>query len=109
MVTDDHDLFVGALHEGETGGSKLWYATLTINNCEINFKLDTGSEANIIPKAKYERLGNIPLQPARCRLITYTRQPVTPIGEIQVKMRGKKSDISNNGKWQSSTRKRGMH
>ena len=66
---------------------------------EINFKLDTGSEANLIPVSIFQKLPEQQLQPSTCRLVTYTGQRVQPIGETMIKINGQdiKFHITENG------------
>ena len=43
------DLFIGMLQGHNSGGSKLWYTTLRLEDQDVEFKLDTGSEADLMP------------------------------------------------------------
>ena len=54
---DEPDLFVGAIINGEQDNiSDLWFAVININDFNVKFKLDTGSEANILPKGIYDNI-----------------------------------------------------
>ena len=78
------DLFVGAIINKERDNvSDLWFAVINFNDFNVKFKLDTGSEANILPRSIFD---NIPkLTPSRCTLMTYTGQPE---GETILQLKG---------------------
>ena len=76
-ITDkeDHSQFVG----GITQKSKTdtyengCYVTLNIQDTPIRFKVDTGSQINIIPHSKFMKMSNRPkLKPSNTKLISYT-------------------------------------
>ena len=48
------------------------------------FKLETGSEANLIPMHIYRKLSEIQLQPARLHLVIYSGQRLKPDGKVQL-------------------------
>ena len=83
------DLLVGAIGNNKKDNKcDLWYVDIYINEVEIQFKLDTGSEANIVQKETFDKLKNIKMRPSRCRLIIYTGQHIEPIGEADIEING---------------------
>ena len=81
---DDTDLFVGAMSEDDSDNINLWYKYVKVGDQNIRFKLDTGSEANLIPKQTFNKLRGAILRPAKCHLITYTGERIQPEGEAFV-------------------------
>ena len=72
---DEPDLFVGVITNGEQDNvSDLWFAVFNINDFNMKFKLDTGSEANILPRNIFDNIPKAQLTPSRCRLMMYTGQ-----------------------------------
>ena len=65
-------LFIGAVSGDSTNNSKLWFDTLKICGEEMSFKLDSGSEANILPERIFRKLPNMGLGKPTCCLITYS-------------------------------------
>lgn len=96
---DDEDLFIGMIGTDKETKDDLWYADINIEGQDVHFKLDTGSEANIIPTQIMNTLQNITVKPARCRLITYTGERVKPEGEATITINGRqlKFQVTRNG------------
>ena len=86
-MEDDYELFVG-----EIAGKReqLWYTDIQVGGHKIRFKLDSGSEANIIPRRIYEQVNATQLTSTRCRLVTYSGQRLIPEGETTVTINGHK-------------------
>ena len=62
----------------------LWQKDLNVYGQNVRFKLDAGSEANIIPMRIFKQLQVLPLKPAKCHLVTYMGQQVRPEGETML-------------------------
>lgn len=63
----------------------IWYHNIMIENHSVKFKLDTGSDANIIPISKLkEILKNPNLKPTSVTLQTYSGHKIYPLGEISL-------------------------
>ena len=59
-----------------------------IKNVKVCFKLDTGSEAILIPDRTVERMNNIRITPRKCWLVTFTGEKVKPLGETTLRVNG---------------------
>ena len=81
------DLYVGTVTATDSS-TELWYKTYTIDNENIDFKLDTGSQANILPRATFDKLNQRPLQRTKHNIISYSGHRVTPAGETNIQMGG---------------------
>ena len=94
------ELFIGELTSTDSD-SGLCYKEVSVGDKQrITFKLDTGSEANVIPWAIYGQLDNKPaLQRPRCRLITYSGHRISPRGETILGINGQptKFQVVDNG------------
>lgn len=60
-----------------------WTHTLQLYGHKVTFKLDTFSDADVLPFSDFEHLG-LTLAPARSRLVSYSG----PVEEIQVQVQG---------------------
>ena len=66
------NLFLGTMQGAEKEEAKLWYTTIRLGDEDMNFSLNTGSKANLIPVLVFNKLPNQQLQPSKCKLVTYT-------------------------------------
>ena len=66
----------------------LWHTKLKVAGQWVKFKLDTGSQANVLPRDIVNRMKIQKMTPPRCSLITFSGQQVTPDREVQCKARG---------------------
>ena len=82
----DEELFVGEV--ADERGTGLWYKTMMVDAEAIRFKLDSGSDANIIPRKVFDRLQNKTLKPSKCNLVTYSGERFRPEGETTLTIRG---------------------
>ena len=85
---DEDELFVGAIMDEYKEQSELWYEDAKANGVNVRFKLDTGSEANILPVRIYNKIPDTKLRPPKCRLVTYTGQRVNPVGDTEITVNG---------------------
>lgn len=61
-----------------------WYHN--INNVQIKYKLDTGSDVNILPHDYFKKLCMItPIQPITTKFIAYGGFHVKVVGSVEVK------------------------
>ena len=84
---DDPDLFVGTVTNTNNEDDDLWYSTETVGLIAIKFKLDTGSQANLIPRTFFDQIKGLTLTKPTCGLMTYTGQRILPGGETQLRIR----------------------
>ena len=91
---DDHDdfeqnydvnvngLFIGAI--GSTNGDK-WQDCLIVNGVKCHFKLDTGADANVLPKRVVEKTGLFhKIVPTSQPLRAFGGAKIMPLGTIQL-------------------------
>jgi predicted aspartyl protease len=64
-----------------------WHETFNIQGQSITFKLDTGSEADIIPLQFFKKI-NATRTPPKCRLVSYSGHRITPVGETVLDING---------------------
>ena len=77
---DQDILFVGTVQTKQEKQAKTkitkdeCFVTLSVQNTPVEFKVDTGSQANIIPISVYERINEpkAPIQPSKTKLTSYT-------------------------------------
>ena len=66
------DLFIDAIDKDNDDHQHLWHTNLCLNNQEIRFKQNTGSEANLIPGSTFDRMHGVIMTPLKCLLVTYS-------------------------------------
>ncbi|CAH3172749.1 unnamed protein product, partial [Porites lobata] len=65
-----------------------WSVILESNGTNINFKLDTGSQVNILPKKEYSKLIHKPkLHPAKVKLTAYNGTNIPVIGKCIITLK----------------------
>lgn len=81
--TDPDILFVGTKDES--------FITLEVHKTPIKFKVDTGSQANIIPMSIYRELKGpkIPIQASKTSLTSYTGDELDVVGKCTLKCMNK--------------------
>ena len=85
--TLDYELVIGVVHL--TGpNDKMWYTNIKIAGHNTLFKLDTGSEANIIPRSIFDKIPNAQLRKPRYNLVTYSGERIQPEGETDLRLKG---------------------
>ncbi|KAI5720179.1 hypothetical protein M8J77_003057 [Diaphorina citri] len=69
-----------------SGNSKAWFCNIRIEGKEVKFKLDSGSEVNILPMYMYKKLClNKNLKPADVKLVPYGDQTnIFPQGKVDL-------------------------
>ena len=95
-TVDDYDsntesMFIGAVYSGDQD----WVETVDFGNVKEVFKLDTGAQCNVLPKAVYDKITTIPLLPSSARLESYTKTCIKPVGrcELTCWVRGHKHQV----------------
>ena len=90
LEVDSEDFAICSVDTEES--KKEWKLNLLVNDQLVEFKLDTGAQANLLPETVFKRLKPKPkLQKARVRLIGYyDRVPIPCIGRcfVQVEYKG---------------------
>ena len=67
--------------------SEDWFVTLEVNGAKTRFKIDSGSQVNIIPKKDYQLLKNKPgLKPTRRGLTAYNGTSIPVLGKCAVQI-----------------------
>lgn len=82
-------LLIGMVQNGEKNTT--WRETATIRGVEVDFKLDTGSDANVLPMYIYRRLpGPIQLRPTETVLIAFggARLPADGVVSLECRKAG---------------------
>ena len=82
--SDDDLLFIGKLFN-EVNSEDKWHEKLLLNKFEINFKLDTGADANIMPTHLYQQFTTH----FKTLSLLKTTQCLTAFGGTKVKPNGK--------------------
>ena len=87
--TDDEPLFIGAVKSIDNEENV--FKTLSIEGDQIKFKIDTGSQANIIPLLTFEKmkLKQTRLVRPTARLTSYTGDHLPVVGECKLKCNNK--------------------
>jgi len=63
---DNGYFFVGTVKESKaTKTEKKWQAVIHVNGHNVNFTLDTGSEANVLPVTVYRQMKSVKLEKLR--------------------------------------------
>ena len=93
-VADDEqleeDLFIGSIGSKDATSTNMWHKDFIINNVKACFKLDTGSEANLIPERTIARMNNIRIIPRKCWLVTFIGEKIEPLGETTLQINGQR-------------------
>ena len=85
----DIELFAGALMIDSIGThSSAWTETFTMRGHAVTFKLDTGSEADVLPLKDFEKISGATLKPPRVRLRSYSGHRIMPVGETDILLKG---------------------
>ena len=61
-----------------------WMEKCTINDTVVNFKLDTGAQADILPENIVSLLGINTLNPSKVVLRSYSNHKIKPIGQVKL-------------------------
>ena len=71
---------------GECPNQDDWHASLKIAGTEVNFKLDSGADCNVISQSLFDRLPVSQKQPRQCKakLKVYDGHRITPRGKVSL-------------------------
>ncbi|PIK62197.1 hypothetical protein BSL78_00920 [Apostichopus japonicus] len=58
-----------------------WNINLLVEDVKVNFKLDTGSQCNVIFSSVLENMENVKLRRSKMHLITYSGDKLKPMGK----------------------------
>lgn len=64
-----------------------WVERISIDNHAVPFKLDTGSEVNILPNSDFKCSQNRQLCKSKVKLVSYSKHKIIPIGEITLQIK----------------------
>ena len=78
--SDSEVMFIGAVNAGD----KDWVETVNFGTVQEVFKLDTGAQCNVLPKAAYDKITTNPLQPSSARLESYSKTCIRPVGKCEL-------------------------
>nr|XP_054768172.1 uncharacterized protein K02A2.6-like [Lytechinus pictus] len=78
---DVEELFVDVIRAADDTDD--WFVDLKVNSRKVRFKLDTGSQCNIIPELVRKELQS-PLRKSNSRLIVYSEHKMKPVGKTQL-------------------------
>uniref|UniRef100_A0A3B3DIW6 ribonuclease H n=1 Tax=Oryzias melastigma TaxID=30732 RepID=A0A3B3DIW6_ORYME len=68
-----------------------WKETVTIKGVPVTFKLDTGADANVLPKSVYTKLPGAPqLQPTKTVLVAFGGTRIHPDGVVSLECKTRK-------------------
>lgn len=93
--SEDEDYYVSSISKvGELSKSSksIWKESVEINGKAVKFKIDTGSEVNIIPFKVYKSIapdGDQQIQRTRTLLQAYGGTIIRPIGKIKLKCKNR--------------------
>ena len=73
-------MFIGAI----SAENKEWVETISFGNVQELFKLDTGAQYNVLPKAAYDKITTKPLQSSSAKFESYTETRIKPVGKCEL-------------------------
>ncbi|XP_041439819.1 uncharacterized protein K02A2.6-like [Xenopus laevis] len=79
---DVNTLFIAALEKHRVARDSSWYATLIVHGTVIEFKLDTGAEANTMPASVISQMSGVIVKPTNTMLIAYGGERIKPEGVV---------------------------
>ena len=91
---EDFDTFYISEITGKDNKDNEWTQSCKIGDTDINFKLDTGSQVDIIPEHIFAGL-DLSLKKSRIILRSYSGHKMEPVGEVTAEVRvGKNNHVS---------------
>ena len=78
--SDTEVMFIAAI----SAENKDWVETVSFRNVQEWFKLDTGAQCNVLPKAAYDKITTKPLQSSSEKLESYTKTRIKPVGKCEL-------------------------
>ena len=93
-TTDPTELSVGMVKAGLDTRDERWSQNLRVEGMTISFKLDTGSEVNIISEVEYRTITPKPrLEKSETIMTSYSDGPIPSLGVCCVSVQYKKRHI----------------
>ncbi|KAL9983140.1 hypothetical protein ACROYT_G005272 [Oculina patagonica] len=91
--SDTDELFIGVLGTKPLT-QKDWIQSVVINKLQVNMKLDTGAQCNVLSYALYCKLTREKMKKSKTRLVSSTghKMPVMGKATLNLKLRGKSVD-----------------
>ncbi|PFX19094.1 Retrovirus-related Pol polyprotein [Stylophora pistillata] len=77
---DSEVMFIGVVNAED----KDWVETAKFGTVQEVFKLDTGAQCNVLPKAAYDKITTNPLQPSSARLESYSKTFIRPVRKCEL-------------------------
>ena len=78
-IEEFEELFIGQVQKD--GHDNEWTAILHVNDNKVQFKLDTGAQANVIPKHVFNSLKGTPqLRPTKAKLTGFNGSEIPVVG-----------------------------
>ena len=92
--SDTDEFFIGVLGNKPLT-QKDWIQSVVINKLQVNMKLDTGAQCNVLPYSLYCKLTREKMRKSKTRLVSYTGHKIPVMGKatLQVKLRGKSHPV----------------
>jgi len=81
-IADNEDLFIGTL--GKSHDVMDWSVTTLMNHQRTTFKIDTGTQCNVIPQWLYYQVCKDPLQPSLASLVAFGGQKLHTCGKAKI-------------------------
>lgn len=86
-TNNDDFMFIGLISENKSSHEKEWLTKLEINKCFVEFKIDTGAMANVIPMKIFKSLGyeRNKICQTTTQLKSYTGSILKTLGKVSLK------------------------
>ena len=86
-------LFIGAVNysssKSNNNDEDEYFKTLVMQDKQIQFKIDTGSQANILPVTMFRSLKDVQLETTAVKLTSYTGEHLPVLGQCYLKYNDK--------------------
>ena len=93
---DNGYLFVSTVKESKaTKTEKKWQAVIHVNGHSVNFKLDTGSEANVLLATVCRQMKSVKLEQTKTLLYAFGEHQVVPLGTVKLDCTTEKGHNAN--------------
>lgn len=93
--SSEDDAFINTISTTNRDDEKNWNEEIQIERNNVNVKLDSGAQCNVIPKSIADRIGKQLNSSRTKRIITYSGHNIDVSGELvaQTDIRGKKYQL----------------
>ncbi|CAI5681987.1 unnamed protein product [Oreochromis niloticus] len=90
IETDGDSLYIGMVCSDKHKTGR-WHESVTIGDVSVTFKLDTGADANVLPRSVYNKLPGMPrLQPTKTALIAFGGARIRADGVVSLECEARK-------------------